>query len=142
MNPELEAANPTVLMIQLIIMTAPVTDTVTDATMLRLVPAPVTDMGVDATMLRLVTATVTDMGVDATMLRLVTATVTCTGGNTTMDPNSEDERTAKAHVYQTSLASAHGKELRNSNIGDGIGAIDDSRYDQPSNVNMTSRLHT
>ncbi len=96
-NPELKAAFPTIPMIQLIIVAAPVTGMGADATMTHLiiVPAPVTDMGADATMLRLVPAPVMDMGADATMLRLVTATETCTGGVTIMDPNSEDERTAK-----------------------------------------------
>ena len=48
----------------------------------------------------------------------------------------------KFHVYQTPLASARGKELRYSNVGEGIGAIDDSRYDQRSSVNMTNLLYT
>ena len=59
-----------------------------------------------------------------------------------MDPNSEDECTAKLHVYQTPLVSAHGKELRYSDVGEGIGAIDGSRYNQRWNVNMTSLLYT
>ena len=158
MNAELEAAIPAIPMTQLIIVPAPVMDMGADATMLRIVPAPVTDMGADATMIRLVPAPVT-MGADATMLRLVPAPVTDMGADatmlqlvptirtdmgadatmirqgmdTTMDPISEDERTAKVHVYQTPLASNVGKDIRD---------IDDSRYNQRSNVNMTSLLYT
>ena len=122
---ELEAAILTTPMTQLIIVRAPVMDMEADATMLRLVPAPVTDMGADAA-----------------MLRLVPAPVTCTGVDTTMDPSSEDERAAKVHVYQTPRQSAHGKGLRYFNIGEVIGAIDDSHYNQRSNVNMTNLLYT
>ena len=85
---------------------------------------------------------VMDMEADTTMLRLVLALVICTGVDTTMVPNSEDERTAKVHVYQTLLVSAHGNELRYSNVGEGIGPIDDSRGNQHSNVNMTGLLDT
>lgn len=94
------------------------------------------------TQLIIVPAPVMDMGADATMLRLVPAPVTCTGVDTTMDPSSEDERAAKVHVYQTPLESAHGKGLRYSNIGEVIGAIDDSHCNQRSNVNMTNLLYT
>ena len=74
----------------------------------------------------IVATPVMDMEADTTMLRLVL----------------EDERTAKVHVYQTPLVSALGKELRYSNFGEGIGAIDNLRGNQHSNVNMTSLLHT
>ena len=77
------------------------------------------------TQLIIVPAPVMDMGADATTLRQ--------GMDTTMDPISEDERTAKVHVYQTPLASNVGKDIRD---------IDDSRYNQRSNVNMTSLLYT
>ena len=110
--------------------------------LLTIVPTPVMDMGPNTTILRIVPAPVTDMGADAIMLRLVPAPVTSTGVDTVMDPNSEDELTAKVRVYQTPLLSAHGKELRYSNVGEGIGAIDDSRYNQRSNVNMTGLLYT
>lgn len=90
----------------------------------------------------IVAAPVMDMEAETTMLRLVLAPVKCTGVDTTMVPNSEDERTAKVHVYQTSLVSANAKELRNSNFGEGIGAIDDSCGNLHSNVNMTSLLNT
>ena len=111
--------------------------------LLIIVQAPVMDMvGTNATMLLLVPAPVTDMGADAIMLRRVPAPVTRTGVDTVMDPNSEDERTAKVHEYQTPMVSAHGKELRYSNVGEDIGAIDDSRYNQRSNVNMMSLLYT
>ena len=73
---------------------------------------------------------------------IVATAVKCTGVETTMITNSEDERTAKFQVYQTPLISAHGKELRYSNFGEGIDAIDDSRGNQRSNVSMTSLLHT
>ena len=111
--------------------------------LLIIVPTPVMDMvGTNATMLRLVQAPIRDMGADAIMLRLVPAPVTCTGVDAIMDPTSENERTAKVHVYQTPLVSAHGKELRYSNVGEGIGANEDSRYNQRSNVKMMSRLYT
>ena len=110
---------------------------------LIIVPALVMDMvGLNAPMLRVVPALVRDMGADAIMHRLVPAPVIRTGVDTIMDPNSEDERTAKLDVYQTPLASAHGKELRYSDVGEGIGAIDGSRYNQRWNVNMTSLLYT
>ena len=96
------------------------------------------DMGPNTRVLRLVPAPVMDMGADAISLRLVPAPVTCTGVDTIMAPNSEDDRTAKVRVYQTPLRSAHGKELRYSNVGEAISAIDDSRYNQRSKVKMTS----
>ena len=74
----------------------------------------------------IVATPVMDTEADTTMLRLVL----------------EDERTTKVYVYQTPLVSAHGKELRYSNVGEGIGTIDDSRGHQHSNVNMTSLLYT
>ena len=97
MNAELEAAIPAIPMTRLIIVPAPVMDMGADATMLRIVPAPVTDMGADATMIRLVPTIRTDMEANATALRQ--------GMDTTMDPISKDEGTAKVHVYQTPLAS-------------------------------------
>ena len=104
--------------------------------------SPVKDIRAEIVVIILVPAPVRDMGADTTTLRLVPPPVISTVVETTMDPNSEDERTAKAHVYQTPLASAHGKKLRYSNIGEGIGAIYDSRYNQRSNFNMTSLLYT
>ena len=91
---------------------------------LHLKTAPVMDMGADATMLQLVPTIKTDMEANATTLRQ--------GMDTTMDPISEDERTAKVHVYQTPLA---------SNVGKDICDIGDSRYNQRSNVDMTSLLY-
>lgn len=90
----------------------------------------------------IVAAPVTDVRADATMLRLVPAPVTSTGVDTIMDPNSGDERAAKDHVYQTPLLSAHGKELRYSNVGEGIGPVVDSLYNQHLNVNMMRLLDT
>ena len=89
----------------------------------------------------LVPAPVRDMGADTTTLRPVPAPVISTV-DTAMDPRSEVESTAQVYIYQTLLASAHGKQLRYSHFGEGIGAIDDSHYNQRSNVNMTSLLYT
>ena len=73
--------------------------------------SPVKDIRAEIVVI-ILPAPVRDMGADTTTLRLVPAPVISTVVETTMDPNSEDERTAKAHVYQTRLASAHGKKLR------------------------------
>ena len=78
-------------------------------------------------------APVMDMGADKTMLRL---------GVGTMDPSSDDERTAKHHVYQTPLVLVHGQEPRDFNVSEGFRDIDDSRYNQRSNVNTTSLFYT
>ena len=77
-----------------------------------------------------------------TTLRLVPVPIRNMGMDTTMDPSSEDERTAQVHIYQIPLGSAHGKKLRYSNIGEGTGSIDDATCNQSSNVNVTSLLYT